>query len=108
MWSEPRRILRSRFFPAHLAAELEVGQVPSVDLVRLELEVVRLALEVEEGHELDRVPDGVGHHALPVDAEEAAPEREGATVKAHPPKFTTAGTLERTLSWLFFILRQRS
>jgi len=55
-----------------LAAELEVGQVPPLHLLALQLQVIRLALEVEERDVLDAVLDGVGDHGLPVDAEESA------------------------------------
>ena len=65
---------------SNLAAKLEVRQIPPVHLVRLKLQVVGLPLKVEEGHVLDPVPQGVRHHALAVDAEEAAPKGQSKSV----------------------------
>ena len=58
--------------PLHLAAELQVGQVPSVHHLRLQLEVFSLSLEIEERHILGALLHCVRHHRLAVDPEEAA------------------------------------
>merc|ERR1719220_3274009 len=58
----------------HLAAELQVGQVPSVHHLRLQLEVFSLSLEIEERHILGALLHCVRHHRLAVDPEEAAPK----------------------------------
>ena len=55
------------------AAKLQVGQVPSINFVRLELEVVCFALEVEQRDVLDRVFHRVGDNTLSVDPEKPTP-----------------------------------
>ena len=56
----------------HFAAKLEVGQVPSIDFVRLELQVIRLAFEVEQRDVLDTFLHSVGNNTLTIDSEKSA------------------------------------
>ena len=57
----------------NFAAKLEISQVPPLHLLTLQLEVVRLALEVEQWHVLDVLLHGVRHHGLAVYPEKSAP-----------------------------------
>jgi hypothetical protein len=59
--------------PLDLAAELEVGQVPPLHLLALQLQTICFALKVKERDVLDTVLDDVRHHGLAVDAEKATP-----------------------------------
>lgn len=56
----------------HLAAELEIRKVPAAQRVRLELQIVSLALEIEQRHHLLSVTHCVRNHGLAVDPNEAA------------------------------------
>ena len=48
----------------NFAAELQVGQIPAIDRVALQFQVVSFTLKVKQGHIFDRLLKRVRHHGL--------------------------------------------
>lgn len=55
----------------NFAAELQIGQIPTINLLRLQLQIVSFTLKVEERNILETFLHCVGNNRLSVDAEEA-------------------------------------